>query len=143
MTFTAFAFHSNNSEPMNPPPTHNLNRRRFLKLASGAALGVVGVRAGLVYGKPLSCRHCEMDLFRSPSATTNAGKCRNCGADARTGERVLPGETCISKEKLSFSRVPELPFPHPDLKPITTKPCGALSDLQAPRSRLRKTRKPA
>lgn len=128
---------------MNPPSTQNLNRRRFLKIASGTALGIVAMRAGLVYGKPLSCRHCEIDLFRSPCATTIAGKCRNCGADARTGERVMPEETFISKEKLSFSHAPELPFPHPDLKSLTTKPCGALSDLQRPRSRVRMTRKPA
>ena len=129
---------------MKKPELRKINRRHFLKIASGTT--VVGVLAfsGIVNADTTQCQHCGIELFGSLELVTSAGICRNCGANARAGSKVALGKSFESKKsnakQFSASSI-EIPFPHPDIQSATTKPCGALSNVNAGRARVRKTYK--
>jgi len=122
----------------------HLNRRSFLRLTSAGALAVFLPQSGFGLGAPTRCAHCGVELL-SHTLLTRAGKCRNCGADARTGERAAPQTLFPSRVKTSRSKKAapslrggaELPFPHPDLRGISDKPCAALADIRSRKSKVR------
>ena len=123
------------------PNAESVNRRHFLKIASGAAVCLLGIQSSQVFGGQVECKKCGIGLSESSALTTKTGKCRNCGADVKTGEMVLPRGIVSARGggRRVFFREASVPFPHPEIQSFTTKVCGSLSDIRSGKSRIRNT----
>lgn len=130
--------------PINPmnstPPGDFLNRRNFLKIASAATLGFLAFLSMRTMGSSSVCRGCGIALGEVPQLLSRRGKCRNCGADPASGEKIA-AKIKISaespKQRGGFGAA-QVPFPHPEIRHLTEKPCASLAELHSGQSRVRK-----
>jgi len=122
-----------------PSRENVFSRRKFIKVSAGATLCVLTFLSARTLTRQSQCPSCGVALHPSEKLVSQRGKCRNCGADVATGLKIRAEKRLTSLPQKDGPKFSEacVPFPHPDLRDATTKPCASLRDLRSGQSRIR------
>jgi hypothetical protein len=115
-----------------------VGRRAFIKISCCAG-ALVTARPVLKSIRPKCCNYCQIELAE-PLTVSSSGNCRNCGANAITGQLNLPARLIPESDLKGlhvFDQFVEVPFPHPGIQHLTHKPCASAIELKPGVSRIR------
>lgn len=128
---------SNIEKLMNISDT-KVGRRSFIKTSCFAG-ALVAANPLLKSFRLKCCNYCHIELSESISVSS-LGNCRNCGANLITGKLDMPVSLISEssqKNLYTFDRFAEIPFPHPDIQHLTSKPCASAIELKSGVSQIR------
>jgi hypothetical protein len=119
-----------------------ITRRSFVGMSGAATVAFFSGRVSSGAAHQQICSGCGIE---GPVAVTTStgGACRNCGIDVRAGRRMQSGHFFQARTDIPVFTCfePVIPFPTPEIREFSGKPCVPLSNFGSPISRARKPRR--